>query len=225
MRFADRVADYANVLAAQARSLVPRRTPPAAPWGRDQRVLLLPGVWENPRYLSGLADWLGEHGWSTRTVPRLNWNTFTLARSARIVAAELERLGAAEDPVLVVAHSKGGLIAKHVMADPAYGDLIAGCVAVSTPFEGSWLAGLFLPGFGVRNLRSRNAAIRALALQAEVNARIVSIYPRMDPHVPEGSRLAGAAANIEIDTTGHFRVLDHRDARAAILAGLDQLAG
>lgn len=51
-------------------------------------------------------------------------------------------------------------------------------------------------------------SIVGLTRHLEVNARIVSIYAEFDPHIPDGSKLAGAK-NVRLDTGGHFRILAH----------------
>lgn len=222
MRFVDRVADYAVAVTTSINSLLPRRVQHVLAPATGVPVVLVPGVWENSRYLTGLADWLRGQGHTVHVVPGLGWNIGSIGRGARIVAAELDRLGL--DRVLLVAHSKGGLIGKQVMLDPQQGGRVLGLVAVATPFAGSRYANWMLPGTGLRNLRPQNAAIVALAGQLEVNSRIVLVHPRIDPHVPDGFSLPGAADEIEIDTTGHFRVLDDPRARRAILGGLRLLA-
>ena len=64
------------------------------------------------------------------------------------------------------------------------------------------------------HVRPDNAALLELAADVASNARIVSIYPVFDPHIPGGSALDGAV-NIPIATTGHFRILgDERVIRA-----------
>lgn len=221
MRFTDRIADYAVAVTTTVASLLPRRRQAETPSG-GVPIVLVPGVWENSRYLTGLANWLREQGHVVHVVPRLGWNISSLTRSARIVGAHLDDLGA--DRVLLVAHSKGGLIGKQLMLDPAHAHRILGLVAVATPFAGSRHANFMLPGTGLRNLRPRDAAILALARNLEANSRIVVIHPRIDPHVPDGFALEGAADSIEIDTTGHFRVLEHPQTRRAILRGLRTLS-
>jgi pimeloyl-ACP methyl ester carboxylesterase len=59
----------------------------------------------------------------------------------------------------------------------------------------------------LRIFSPRSATILALAKESDLNARIVSVYGRFDPHIPEGSELNGAAKNVRLDNGGHFRVL------------------
>ena len=56
-------------------------------------------------------------------------------------------------------------------------------------------------------------------MNTETNRKIVSIFARFDPHIPEGSALAGAR-NIEIDTGGHFRILADVRVAAVVVAEL-----
>lgn len=218
MRFTDRVLDYLTAATATAASLLPRPARRRLDPATATPIVLVPGVWENSRYLASLARWLETQGYRTHVVPDLGWNLASLSHSAARVGAELDHLHL--DQVVLVAHSKGGLIAKQLMLDPGRSDQVLGLVAIATPFGGSWLAGLMPPGLGLRSLRPGNAAIRTLGANRQVNARIVSIYPRQDPHVPEGSHLDGALDNIEIDITGHFRVVNHPRTRGAILRSI-----
>jgi pimeloyl-ACP methyl ester carboxylesterase len=110
--------------------------------------------------------------------------------------------------VVLVAHSKGGLIGKHVMAFGAAAARIRGMVAVAAPFGGSTYARYLLPSRSLRIFSPRDATILLLARETAINARIVSVYGSFDPHIPGGSALAGAK-NVQLDTGGHFRILAH----------------
>ena len=73
----------------------------------------------------------------------------------------------------------------------------------------------------IRAFAPANAALRDLGLDHRVNDRITSIYGVFDPHIPEGSELAGAR-NIELRVGGHFRILgDPRTVRAVLDAVTD----
>jgi triacylglycerol lipase len=114
-----------------------------------------------------------------------------------------------------VAHSKGGLVGKRLLAHPRVDRLIA----IATPFSGSVYAN-FLPGRTLREFRPTNDALLELAADVASNARIVSIYPSFDPHIPGGSALDGAV-NIEIPTTGHFRILSDPQVVRAVEGALE----
>jgi hypothetical protein len=134
---------------------------------------------------------------------QLGWNTGAIPDMAVLVSAYLER----EDlnDVTVIAHSKGGLIAKQALGQPGTLARVRHLIAVNTPFSGSRYASLFLLP-SVRMFAPNGPVIRALALETAVNQRISSLYSVFDPHIPETSRLDGAE-NIILPTVGHFRPL------------------
>src|SRR5690606_7116650 len=91
-------------------------------------------------------------------------------------------------------------------------------VAIATPFGGSRMAHLtLLPS--LRLFSPRHPVIAGLAAEREVNARITSIFPSFDPHIPEGSALDGAT-NVECEVVGHFRVLEDPAALDAAVAAV-----
>lgn len=120
--------------------------------------------------------------------------------------------------VILVAHSKGGLAGKLVMTGRA-ADRVRSMLAIATPFGGSRYARM-IPVRTLRAFSPDDPSIVGLARQLDVNTRIVSIYAHFDPHIPEGSELAGAK-NVRLDTGGHFRILAH----PRVLAELAVLAG
>jgi triacylglycerol lipase len=142
----------------------------------------------------------------------LGHNSGDVVEAARAVATFVDTNNLHD--VLIVAHSKGGLIGKYAMALMDDGHRFSGMVAVGTPFSGSRYARhLVLPS--VRALSPDDPTIQLLAASSDVNARIVSVYARFDPHIPEGSELAGAQ-NIEIPTGGHFRILTRPETFAVV---------
>lgn len=196
-------ADYAYICAAQLRAAAGRADAAAYAQGDRTPVLLLPGVYETWHYLEPIAALLHADGHPVLVVDELGYNRQSIQESARRVVARLEALGHRE--VIVVAHSKGGLIGKAVMSERPVGEAIIGMVALNTPFAGSIYASYF-PSRTVRALRRSDPQLLALAEIVEVNGRIVSVFASFDPHVPGGSRLAGAV-NVQVEAMGHFRIV------------------
>lgn len=212
--------DYRYILGVQLRARWAPEPPAELLRGHRTPVLLLPGIYESWYYLEPLARRLNDLGHPVVAVPELGRNVSGLVESSRIVAA---RLHAAETSELVIlAHSKGGLIGKALMLGPLAGR-IRGMAAVNTPFAGSMHARWF-PGRSVRALSDRDQHVRGLARRQDVNARIVSIFAAVDPHVPGGSHLAGAR-NVRVDVVGHFRVVEHPAVRRAVVDAVSQFAG
>lgn len=197
------VRDYAYAVAGQVRAVVGRDDPDRMATGDGTPIVLLPGIYETWRFLEPLARALHDRGHPVHVVTALGGNRRPVVEAAGQVADLLRERGL--DDVVLVAHSKGGLIGKHVMAfDPA-GERVRAMVAVATPFGGSRYSRL-MPTPSLRAFRLGDATMRALADAAAVNERIVSVFGPFDPHIPEGSELAGAR-NVRLAAGGHFRVL------------------
>ena len=182
-------------------------------------VLLIPGVYESWRFLQPLAEHLHRRRHPVHVLDKLGWNTGTIPDMAVIVRDHLQQLDL--DDVVVVAHSKGGLIAKYAAADPATLARIRRIIAINSPFSGSRYAYLFLLLPTVRVFAPRGALIRQLAADRAVNARISSLYSVFDPHIPETSDLPGAE-NVVLPEIGHFRPLADPRTLAVVDAILDR---
>jgi triacylglycerol lipase len=201
-----RVRDYAAVLGWQAAGILSRvdphdlRTPerPVVP-----PVVLLPGVYESWHFLLPLATALHTRGVRVHVLPELGRNR----RPIPAGAALLGRYVASQDlhDVVLVAHSKGGLIGKLAMLREDPDGRIVSMIAVNTPFAGSAYARWFVAP-AVRAFIPSDPTIVALAAERAVNSRITSVHSRWDPHIPGGSELEGAQ-DVVLDTPGHFRPL------------------
>ncbi|MFI6423848.1 esterase/lipase family protein [Promicromonospora sp. NPDC050880] len=201
-------ADYAWALDRQLRHLVRPPALPVAPRvpgaAAAAPVVLLPGIYETWEFLGPVADALARAGHPVHAVAGLGHNGRPVPESADVVADELDRAGLTG--VVLVAHSKGGLIGKHVMLSPA-GHRVLGMVAVATPFAGSRWARYMLSR-ALRSFDPRDPVLLALAGELLVNDRITAVYPTFDPHIPETGHLVGAR-NVELPLSGHFRPLGH----------------
>ena len=197
-------ADYVYALRWQARALWHRSGPRDFLSGPGSPVVVLPGVYEPWRFMLPLIRCLHRDGHPVHVLDPLRNNRVPVAEGARIVDEYLAAAGLSD--VVLVAHSKGGLIGKHVMAFGRHADRVRSMVAIAAPFGGSRYA-RYLIGRTLRAFSPVDPTIVLLAEAPQVNACIVSVYARFDPHIPEGSELAGAR-NVPVDTGGHFRILD-----------------
>jgi len=210
------LGDYPNAIRMRGLGL-PARTPASYAVGSERPVVLIPGVYERWQFLRQFADALSARGHPIHVIPELGVNTRAIPDSGRRVLAAL----AARDlrDVAIVAHSKGGLIGKAAMLEDADAR-IDRLVAVATPFSGSRMAFLTIVP-ALRAFRPSHPVIRRLVAEQAVNARITSIQPAFDPHIPEGGDLAGGT-NVRLDVVGHFRVLEDPAALAAVIAAVER---
>ncbi|GAA2031028.1 hypothetical protein GCM10009819_13570 [Agromyces tropicus] len=233
--------DYVYAGVRQAAIVFQGWLPPAR-WRRGRadlpEVLLLPGIYEHWSFLRPLGDALNGRGYRVRVVHGLGTNRRGIADTADRLRSALARRPAPAAGRVIVAHSKGGLVAKHLLVSDADGvaggaagteagreadgrDGVLGLVAVCTPFAGSRMARLIIDP-SVRALLPSDETIVMLGRAASVNARIVSVFGRFDPHVPDGSVLDGAT-NIRVPVAGHFRILGAPETHRAVLEGVRTL--
>jgi len=252
------IADYVYAARRQLAVLslpwaIGRPRPLPQPWRRGDpalpEVYLIPGVYEHWTFVRPLGDALAAAGHRVSVVHGLGVNRRTIASTSARLAELLARTPAPDAGRVLVAHSKGGLIGKHLLVssgaaaraaaeaavggDPAEAAASAsdggrplgliGLVAVATPFGGSRLARLFVVP-SIRAFRPTDETILTLGRETSVNGRIVSVFGPWDPHIPEGSALDGAT-NIVVPTSGHFRVLGARATQRAVLDGIAVLTG
>ncbi|MEO8263729.1 MAG: alpha/beta fold hydrolase [Pseudolysinimonas sp.] len=211
------LGDYPNALRVRALSLrvrVPRV------WARGDRrpVVLIPGVYETWHFLHSVGTALNERGHPVHVIRTLGYNLRPIPESAAIVARELAARGLTD--VVLIAHSKGGLIGKQLMTREDPQARVDRLIAIATPFGGSSMARLTLVP-ALRAFLPSDGVITALGSAREHHARLTSIYPRFDPNIPEGSRVEGAE-NVEIPVVGHFRILDDPRTIAAVIAAVER---
>ncbi|HEX5334884.1 MAG TPA: hypothetical protein VFW55_03335 [Propionicimonas sp.] len=209
--------DYLYAAAAWIGSHVGSDGPDSYATGALRPVLIVPGVYENWRFMRPVIRAVHEAGHPVHVLPGLGHNLGPIADGAQQVRDHLETHDLRG--VAVVAHSKGGLIGKLAMAAELAQDArIAVVVAICTPFGGARLA-RYLPWPALRPLVPGHPSLVELAAAQAVNSRVVSVYGVFDPHIPEGSELPGAS-NVELPVAGHFRILSRPETVRAVLAAI-----
>jgi len=215
------VQDYAYVVAGQAAAALHRGGAERFTQPEDPRlpvVVLIPGVYESWGFMRPMAALLHGHGHPVHVVQKLGYNRGTIPAMAELVAAHLAEQDLRD--VVVVAHSKGGLIGKYAMLRHDPDGRIIGMVAINTPFAGSPYA-RWIPLAAVRAFVPTDATLAALTAELVVNARITSVSGPFDPHIPGGSDLDGAT-NVHVSTPGHFRILADPDLGDVVLRALER---
>jgi len=213
--------DYVYAATQQSRAVLSRARPADFRSGAKAPIVIIPGVYESWQFMRPLIQILHDHGHPVHVVAALGRNRRSLTDAAATVATYLKRENLTG--VIIVAHSKGGLIGKRLMTTDDPGRRVSGMVAISVPFGGSRYARYWVVP-SIRAFAPANVALHDLGLDHRVNHRIVSIYGVFDPHIPEGSELVGAR-NIQLRVGGHFRILaDPRTVRAVLDAVTDAAA-
>ncbi|WP_299166968.1 triacylglycerol lipase [uncultured Arthrobacter sp.] len=210
--------DYAYVGFWQVRGFLLRGYATRQLSGNKAPVILLPGIYEPWQFLHPVASHLHGAGHPVHAVTALGYNRGSVPAMAELVARYLRERNLTD--VILLAHSKGGLIGKYVMTLPDSAPRVRQLIAVNSPFSGSVYA-MFALLPSLRAFSPRNRTLNALRANLAVNSRITSIYGTFDPHIPGGSELVGAT-NVQLDVMGHFRILGDDgllDAIDAAIAG------
>ena len=204
--------DYAYAVAWQARGIF-AGAPHHYLSGGKRPVVILPGVWESWTFMVPLIKPLHADGHPIHVLAHLGRNTRKVAETAQTVADYVRENDLLD--VVLVAHSKGGLIGKYVMTFLDSEHRITSMVAVCSPFSGSRYAHyLVLPS--LRAFSPRDPTTVLVKDDVRANSRILSIFGEFDPHIPEGSALLGGT-NLKLALGGHFRLLGAPEVRDAVV--------
>lgn len=209
-------------------------------------VVAIPGLATKWDFLLPMLNAVNEAGYRIASPPGLG-RVFGKSRTYAVRVCRWLESHSEFGDVVLLGHSKGGLIAKHVLlaeaarqdADADAGDggardrgardrgvQVLGAVTVSTPFSGALQAQL-IPDALARlpvaeaaiELRPGSQEQRELESQTGVDARLVSVSPLVDEVVGvPGVLLAGR--NRRVGELGHNRLLASRRVHRVVLQEL-----
>lgn len=186
-------------------------------------VILIPGVFGRWGFLKQLGDKISLSGHPVYIVPKLGNNLKDIPTSASLVREVVDENNIKNG--VLIAHSKGGLIGKYLLAYLNKDGRIKNMISIATPYSGSAIVKLLPPIKLLRDLATTSQMLRELASHKEVNSKIVSISPVFDNHVwaKEGSYLEGAK-NIIINEKGHHKIVYNKELEQLVLSYLDKLS-
>ena len=182
--------------------------PPPKSWlaTTGQDIILMPGhnATERIRGLRPLGQHLVDHNFRVHHVTGVGRNlkpTFTLAKIYKryILKHNLTN-------IVLLAHSKGGLIAKVLLDDPEIQKRIDKAICICTPYGGTPLAVL---RFGsAAELLPGSKLLEQLLAPVLNNHKIYNFYPLADNMIPiRESMILEGAQNKLIQVVGHNRIL------------------
>ena len=168
-------------------------------------VILIPGILGRWGFMKKLGDKISLEGHPVYIVPKLGYNLYSIPSSAKTLRSVIMRIlskkgflktyipkGAIEvrktieeeniEGVILVAHSKGGLIGKYLMIHHNADNSVLGMVAIATPFSGSAMVNL-IPIESFKEMKMDSEIIRDLDTHKTINKKIISIIPEYDNHV------------------------------------------
>lgn len=184
-------------------------------------IILIPGVTTKWTFLKIIADPLSLQGHPIYVIEKLGYNMKDIPTSATLVRDVINEYDLKD--VVIIAHSKGGLIGKYALLFNNADARIKKMVAIATPFGGSEVAN-FIPHQAIRELSPKDGIIQKLNVAKEVNGKITSIYGLFDNHVwpVESCRLEGAK-NIQVAVHGHHAILVDPKVRDVVISEVEKM--
>lgn len=177
---------------------------PPEEWGKGTKgdVIIVPGFNETWIFQKTLANFLNKNGYRIHTIPTIDHNTHTITHCVREIESyiRIKKL----NKVILLAHSKGGLIVENVINTSPIHKNIEKAFTLSVPYKGTiW-------GYaGFQNLNELSFHSKKLAKKSSRNKKIINMYSIIDQHViPNRNLLLDGATNIQVKTYWHTRILE-----------------
>lgn len=228
-RFLSWVIDYGYMIHGSITSLIYHKTPKHyLDYVLENKVpiILVPGILGKWSFMKTLGDKISLDGHPVYIVPELGYNLFKIPDSALKLKEIIEKIDTKKDNlkgVILVAHSKGGLIGKYLLAHHNQDNKVLGLISIATPYSGSSMAKL-LPLDPIRELNTDSKIILDLEKHNEINNKIISICPEYDNHVwaEKGSHLDGAK-NIKVNVHGHHKIIFDKNVQNVVLKSIEEI--
>lgn len=168
-------------------------------------IILIPGISNKWGFLKHLGDSISTLGHPVYVVRKLGFNLLDIPRSAKIVREIIDQNHLKK--VVIVGHSKGGLIGKYLLMHENTDDRIKGAIAIAAPFSGSRIVN-HVPGKSFKELAPESKMIKDMDSNKKINSKIISVMPEFDNHIwsKKGSYLDGAL-NLTFAVKGHHKII------------------
>ena len=182
---------------------------------KNSPVIIIPGLLNRWNIFRKIIKPLILQGHPVYEVKGLGRNTIQIAEGAKLVRRVIDENSL--ENVILVGHSKGGLLGKHALAFSNHDGKIKKLISVAPPFAGTTLAKKF-PRLIHREILPGSDTLNELALCTEVNNKIVCIYALWDNVVmPLESCVLDGAKNIQMNVYGHQKIIFHKDTEDLII--------
>jgi pimeloyl-ACP methyl ester carboxylesterase len=183
-------------------------------------IILIPGIYEKWHFLKTISDPLSLKGHPIYVLEHLGYNTGEIHHSAKLIRELIDEKNLRD--VILIAHSKGGLIGKHLLAFHNKDERIKKLIAIAAPFRGSHIV-KFIPHKAAKELHPDSAIIKQLQEIKNVNGKIISIFGFFDNHIwPESSCFLEDAKNIQVNVYGHHRILSNKEVKEIVLSEVEK---
>jgi len=178
-------------------------------------IVLIPGIYTKWHFLKAIVDPLSSLGHPIYVVDKLGYNMKEIPHAAKLVRELIDEKNLRN--VVIIAHSKGGLIGKYLLAKYNKDSRVRKMIAIATPFGGSCLVHL-IPHRAAKELAPESEIVCELGKEKDINRFIVSIFGLFDNHVwPTLSCQLEGAKNIQVPVYGHHKILFSKETLDIVL--------
>ncbi len=207
----DLVLEYVLIFQKTIEKYTMKNPPEEWRTGDKGDVILVPGFEETWVAFRTLSNFLNSKGYKIHRIPFLEPNTYPIQSGVSKVEEYINKQGLKK--VILLAHSKGGIVAQILLTNPTINKKIQLVFNLAVPNQGTlWGWAYFM---NLKELLPYSQIIKSLP---KFNPKVINIYPKVDNHViPNKSLiLQGAQQNICIDIVGHTRILESEKTCKAI---------
>ena len=170
--------------------------------GTKGDVVIIIGLNDTWNFLKTVANHLNSQGYRIH-FPKFNTRS-TIKLCTRDVLQYIDELKLIN--VILITHSKGGLIARSIIKDQP--NNVNCAIEISSPNKGTVFG--YLNIISLHELKPNCKELRDL--EYIDTKKIINIYPRFDNHViPNTSLYLEGAKNIKLDIVGHTRILESKE--------------
>ena len=211
MNFLHWLVDYSHAAKGHIHSLIIKK--PQGHYISDSddkgNVILIPGVYSKWHFLKKIGDSLSREGYSVHIVEKIKYNRRAIHEEAAKLHVYIEENHLTN--IVLITHSKGGLIGKHYLVHHNKDGKVVKLVAIATPFSGTNI-GKIVKTQTVKELLPESESILSLNKVTDVNYMITSIFPESDNHVwHDDQSYLENAENIVLKLKGHHKILDSKE--------------
>ena len=172
--------------------------------GTKGDIILLQGFGEPWCFLESVGNHFNTLGYRIHTITKLQYNSLSISTSATL----LEEFIAIHKlkQVYLIAHSKGGLVAKYFLDTKPSGQTVQRSFSIATPYQGTIYGHSSV--LYLKELAPKSKFIQQSLSNTRNLHKIVNIRAAFDNHIiPNENSYLPNAINEEVQIAGHNRVI------------------
>lgn len=193
-------------------------TPVPKNWsvGAKGDVILIPGFGATWNFLLTVGNLANSCGYKVHRVKKIDINHYSIVHNLSSLKSCIEKNNLSR--VILVGHSKGGIIGCLALNDKELSKSVAKVITVAAPFGGTQKAEKFQRFFHLSELRPNSRFLKSLRnLGPKKLEKIFNFYPVVDNVViPHHRLILKGAHNFEVPVSGHTRILETSELLTAL---------